>query len=469
MSRARNLVSNVGIFGIATLGSQIISFALVPLYTHTLQPEEFGTIELVTTGAALAVPIVSLTIFESLVRFLMSKGSDPRSITSNTAAITLIMAASFLLTYPLVALIIGSGSTLPYLYAMVVVQVHHSLASQYARGSGRIKLFAITGVFQSLLFGASNVLLVVYLGLGVEGFLASTILSAATAAVFLFVSSGMYRNIRMSYINKSVAKELLSYSIPLVPNYAMWWFVNSANRYFVYIFAGAGTAGVFAISNKVPLLLLAATSVFAQAWQLSAFDAHGDVDRDAFYSRTLQTYSSILFLGCAGVLVITKPLFDSVFASSYSDGWKYVAPLLLAAAFSSLSLFVGTAYSAAKKTAGALKTSIAAAILAVSLNVMLVPGLGAYGAALASFISFFFLFCYRVIDTRRYLNVSVNWPIWSCSLALILLQYIVMHLNFSELWEFIALACATLVLLVANLKTLVKLLRGMKRSPVRPN
>ena len=61
------------IFAIGNLGSKMILFFLVPLYTNYLTTEEYGTADLIFTVAQLVVPVVSLTIYDAVIRFGLDK------------------------------------------------------------------------------------------------------------------------------------------------------------------------------------------------------------------------------------------------------------------------------------------------------------------------------------------------------------------------------------------------------------
>ena len=58
----KNLLKDLIIFAIGSLGSKLILFLLVPLYTNFLSTEEYGTTELIYTFEQLLVPFASMVI-----------------------------------------------------------------------------------------------------------------------------------------------------------------------------------------------------------------------------------------------------------------------------------------------------------------------------------------------------------------------------------------------------------------------
>ena len=77
------LFKNTSIFAIGVFGSKLITFFLVPLYTNVLTTEEYGSADLVTTLANIIVPIISLVIYDSVLRFGLSKSENTDSVIKN--------------------------------------------------------------------------------------------------------------------------------------------------------------------------------------------------------------------------------------------------------------------------------------------------------------------------------------------------------------------------------------------------
>ena len=83
MGNNRNtyLIKNTIIFTLGNLGSKLITFFLIPLYTNALTTTEYGVVDLVTTVGTVAVPILTLNICESVMRFALDKNADNKKIT----------------------------------------------------------------------------------------------------------------------------------------------------------------------------------------------------------------------------------------------------------------------------------------------------------------------------------------------------------------------------------------------------
>ena len=49
------------------------------------------------------------------------------------------------------------------------------------------------------------------------------------------------------------------------------------------------------------------------------------------------------------------------------------------------------------------------AVANITLNIILLNTIGIVGAAIATFVSYLIVFIYRVIDTKKYLYMKINW------------------------------------------------------------
>ena len=72
-SKSKALIKDTFLFAIGSFGSKFILFLLVPLYTNFMSKSEYGISELVTSLGQLLVPIVSLSIWEGLIRYALKK------------------------------------------------------------------------------------------------------------------------------------------------------------------------------------------------------------------------------------------------------------------------------------------------------------------------------------------------------------------------------------------------------------
>ena len=67
--KVKTLLKDTAIFALGSIGSKVIMFFLVPFYSYYLSTEEWGVSDLVYSAAQVAIPIVTIVIFDSVIRF----------------------------------------------------------------------------------------------------------------------------------------------------------------------------------------------------------------------------------------------------------------------------------------------------------------------------------------------------------------------------------------------------------------
>lgn len=105
-NRNRYLMKNTIIFTLGNFGSKLISFFLIPLYTNVLTTTEYGVVDLVVTVVTVAVPVLTLNISESVMRFALDKDADKQKITQIGTGVLLIGMLVGLLVFQYAVLLI---------------------------------------------------------------------------------------------------------------------------------------------------------------------------------------------------------------------------------------------------------------------------------------------------------------------------------------------------------------------------
>ncbi|KAF1298819.1 polysaccharide biosynthesis protein [Enterococcus sp. JM4C] len=450
MNKYKKLLNNSIVFAIGNLGTKLIAILLVPLYTFYLTPDEYGITDLITTTTNLMLPIVSLSIFDAVLRFVMDKDEDKESVLTNGILVSVIGTVISIGIYPIMFSFIKDHQLVICLYVLLFFQIFFTIFSQFARGIGKVKVFAVSGILVAFFLFLCNLFFIVYLGLGILGYILSMIFSTAVGIVYLLISINLFSYVKLDKINKELIKRMLMYSMPLIPNALMWWITNASGRFFILYYLGLSANGLYAVANKFPSLLSILYSIFSQAWQLSAIEEFDSEESNTFYSTIFNLFTFVMFTGASLFLILLKPLLTIVVESNYYVTWQYIPYLLLGVIFSSFSSFIAANYIAAKQTKGVFTTSIYGAVINVVGNFILIPLLGLTGASLSLLISFFVTWIIRVYDTRKFVNLQLNKLNIFLNLICLSVQIFVLNLRLSLGYEMLINLIVFLVICIVN-------------------
>lgn len=404
MNKYQKLAGNTLIFAIGSFGMKFLSFILVRLYTAFMSKAEYGTAELLVQTVNMLYPIVTLSMADAVIRFGMDKGYDKRQVYTSAVVSCVIGLGALALISPVFNLLDiffkGYGFLL---YVCCYFSCFRQIASNYVRSQGYVRLFAADGIFSTLVIVICNVIFLVVLDMGVAGYMLSIIISDALSFAGLTAIAGLNRCLDITYFSKRLFKDMLKYSAPLIPTYVMWWITSASDRLFVIPLCGDDANGIYSAAYKIPSLLMMLTTLFYQAWQMSAIENRGDAGLTKFYTKIYSAYSSVLMIGAAGIIMLVKPLTWLLVDKEYLSAYLYTPVLVIAMVFQCLCQFTSSVYNVKKKSMNSMITSIIAAVTNIILNFLLIPQLGVYGAALATAAAYFICFVIRILDVRNFI------------------------------------------------------------------
>ncbi len=411
MGKYKKLFSNTGILAIGTFASKFLVFFMMPLYTACLLPEEYSTADLISQTANLLMPFACSGIADGIFRFAMDKNEDKKSVFSSGISVLLVCSAIFLLLSPL----IGLYATLRNYVWLVVLYVLaanvHSVVVQYIRALGKMLLFSVGGILGTAPTISFNLIFLLGFDMGVEGYILSIILGDVLVTAFLLPVSGVWRDIKFGLSSKVKIREMLKYSVPMIPTTIFWWITSVSDRFLVIAMKGSEVNGLYAAAYKVPTLLTLLCTVFIQAWQFSAVSEGDETDRSDFFAKVFAGFQGVLFMAASALILFSKFVTDILLADSYYESWRYIPVLTLAMVYSSLVTFMGSVYMVRKKSVYSFLTAAVGAVINIALNLVLIPHWSAMGAAVATFVSYFVVMIIRSIDTRRLVRFKLGIPL----------------------------------------------------------
>ena len=475
-SSYKKLFSNTIIFAIGSFSSKILVLLLVKVYTTYLTPEEMGINDVITQIANWLLPIVTMTMSESMIRFGLDKAYDKRKVFTAGNVVCLAGLAVLGIVLPIVSF---SGIADKYLsgysFLLFVYLFTSSLKlvySTFVRSLEKVKLFAVNGILTTLFTLVGTIVFIVGLKLGNSGYLLSIILSDYLSIVFLTFSAKLWKYLDFKRLDKEIFVEMLRYSIPLIPAQLLWLITNSSDSFMTTHYLGSGRNGILSASYKIPNLVATVYMMFGQAWNMSAIMENDSDERDRFYSNVFNLNQSLLYVLAAGCLLIVKPLTGIWLGESFQESIRYSPILIYSSVFSCFGTFLGSIYLASKQTKRSLMTSLVSGVTNVVLNIILIPRIGLYGPAISTVASYFIVFIIRSYDSRKLVpfdlkikKIVVNNIILIVMVAINVVQPYLDSMKLS----IVSLPILFLIVLAMNFKPLWSMLEKMIPAKLKKN
>ncbi len=440
-------MKDIGIYAIGNIGSKLITFLMVPMYTYFVHDtSDFGYYDLCLTVCLLLIPFVTLQLRDGAFRFLLDCDSD-----TQRKRIVTFVSRTMITTLALSLLVAGAMALftniqyLGYAVGLLIAMSLQEVYSQVFRGLGNNRAFVAVGILSALGIGLFSILFVAGLGWGIKGIFLANILARVLALVIVESRVRLVTHHTNWKIKSSeVARDIIRYTLPLLPGSLCWWLTGSSDRLFISHFLGLDVNGVYAVAIRFTGIINTLAIIFYQAWQETAILQYNSADRDSFFSKMFNSYIFLLAGILVGYVFMLKVNYNWLVASEYRESLNFIYPLGLSAVIFAVAAFFDMGYQCAKDTKRTLPAIVLAAIVNVALNFALIKHLGVYGVITTLLVTYLVLVTYRWFDMKRYFTLKFDRRTL-VPIAVILLSAVPFYYSHNILMDIafmvIALAC----------------------------
>jgi O-antigen/teichoic acid export membrane protein len=424
-----------GVYSLGNLAVKAAGLLLLPLYLDParLVQADYGYLGLLEAVAQLAIAVAGLGVASGLLRYTSAPESRAeRNDYTTTALVTTFLAAGVAfgvvhaLSGPLSGLLMGDVTRAPILQwtgAYVAVKVVGAVPYMVLRVRERPGLF-----LGALLLEIGVLVAGVWVALGVrdaglQGVMVAFTASAAASAlplslVVLAVSRGAWRPV--------LARRLLRFGLPLTLAMLAGILLNTGDRFVLEALAGPDVLAVYVLAAKFGgLINMLFVQSFNMAFAVIGLKALGGAEAGTsgtdFHRRVFRHFVVGAGWGVLGVSVLTRDVTDVL---SPNPAYLGAEPLVLPIAFGFLLygvyFVVMNVLYAANRTRKVAGLVLAAAVFNLGLNVLLVPFLGAMGAALATAASYALLVGLSLRQARKTMPLDLPWSALVATTLLVL-------------------------------------------------
>jgi O-antigen/teichoic acid export membrane protein len=411
----RRFFRDSAIYVVPTILSSGMSFVMFPFYAHHFDPTQYGVFDLLTLTAMLVGWTVALEIYQGLGVYVGGEKNQRRvrqyastALWFSVGAYALFGLLAELFVSPLSHALLGPGVELSLLRVAVpwmCISGLLAITQAQLRWQLRPVAFAIGSVINATVTIVASAVLVFGVGLGVEGAILGQLIAGASCLAYVFAATrGTFRLI----FDWQKCKQMLSYSIPMVPS-SIGVFLNLyADRLVIQHVRSLADLGLYGVGYRlatvVSLLLTAVQGaalplILARKDEPSTPRELADVFR-IFAVLGLSAFVAISLLATPALHVLADP--------RYQHSAAVVPFLLISVLFASMYSFApGMAIK--KKPIPMAAMTVMAGIANLVLALVLVPPLGILGAGIATAVTSFAWFVGLMVVSQRHYPVPHRW------------------------------------------------------------
>jgi O-antigen/teichoic acid export membrane protein len=395
------LLRHSGIYFLARILAGGAAFAIIAAYTRLLDPHAFGELALSLAGVGFFAVLIVEGPMLAMLRYLPGHSEAARA----TTLWGLILPAAVVCCVAMVAFLLATPERWRVQLALCAGLLFATLLHQFqlaaAQGALRPGKYALLGSLESVLDMVLGIGLVL-LGYGVPGALLGTTLAALAAVAVNW--RGWWIN--WKFFDPVLGRRMLRFGLPLIASAFFGWLAAFGDRWLLAAFVGTDKAGLYAAGYDLQMNLLgvpmAVMALAGVPLTISAFSERG-VPAAQAQLRMLGAFIILIVLPEAIGIVMTGPLLVNIFLGpEFRSLALSLLPILVSATFlKALMLYMNYGYILGARTDLTLLSMAVAATIDLTLNVILIPHYGAWGAAIAALIGFGTGFAIAVLKMGR--------------------------------------------------------------------
>lgn len=409
-----DLVRHSAVYGAGLIASRMMSVLLLPIYTRYLSPADYGVIAILDITAGLLAVLVGAGIAQAVQRFHFdSEDPDDRArvwwtglaFVATTA--TVLALPAWWMRESLARLTLGAEvADGAFFYALVLPTMWFSTVTGILQNYVRVRkwsnLFVVVTVGNMLINVGLNLWFLIGLDMGVAGILLGNLIGAALLfAILLSVFARALGRLRM---RRALIAPLVAFGAPILVTTLLHWVMHEADRYFLRHFLDVGQVGLYSIAYQIgygvnTLLLVP----FLSIWTVVIYEIAEQPDAREVYARVFRYYVCGTALVMLGVSIVAGLLVRLLTTPRFYTAAEIVPIVCLAYVFFSLDAHFRVPALLAKRTATMLLPAAVAAVINLAANLVLIPRLGAAGAAWAAVVTFA---CFAAVGLWRYRRID---------------------------------------------------------------
>lgn len=415
---ARRILGGSSQISLASASARVISLVGFPLLSRWLGPAPYGVLSLVGTLVGLASNVGLLGLDMSYARFSLDGDRDQKEIEAFCwtraffASLLLALVSSVVWQFIRIDWGIRDAAVVAlFLPPSIIVAVLATMSTTRARLSSSYRRISVAMVSSAMIALVAS-LFVSWLGVrGVAPLLLGAFLSSGLILVFLGTPSPteLVRGIGSLPVSRRNQVYKLGFSCAVTG--PLYWLISTSDRWFIARWAGESELGIYSIASTIALSGIMINSAVHQVLFPEASRVYGRGEGELNgLARLWEALTGLLLVVMIVIGCLGGDILKILTAKSFHSGSEYVPWLAASAFFYGFAGLGNLFYFLEGRMSRVVIFWIVSAIVCFVSNFLLVPVLGASGAAIAQFLAYGALAFQTVLFGSLLSPMSLRWP-----------------------------------------------------------
>ena len=430
----KNMLKSFFSFSIGGYLSLAIGFFTTPIVTRLISPEEYGVFSIFNLFLNIFLLISLIGLDQGFIRFYYEEKDKSQLLQK------CILFSFGVYIFEVFVIYIFRNKISIYLFGnynkeiifIVMAYIPILIINTFANIIIRMERKGFTYSTLQALLPLFNFVFILFFYNKIGNSFKTLLYSLVISNFFIMIISIICEKEKWFYIFKMSDEksnisltELLKYSYPILITVLLSWLFQSMDKIFIKKYSTLFELGLYAAGFKIISLFRVISDGFSLFWTPLSFEKYNKDPDNTIFFKNMFNYISILFLIFAICVLMSKNLIILILGKNYREASKIIAPLIFIPLMETLSNITGSGIYLKKKSWYHLIVSLVVSGTNILGNYVLVPKLGAKGAAISTCISYILYFIIRMYLSEKLIKFDFEKKKFYISVILLFLYTLI--------------------------------------------
>jgi O-antigen/teichoic acid export membrane protein len=419
--KLKQLGKDTAIYGISTMVGRFLNFLLIPFFTNIFAPSEYGVIQIIYAYVAILNIFYIYGMDSAFLKFAAFKDIGDEKDNFSTPYISVFITSllfSFIIIYfkDSIALKLGIPSEYHYLIyfavAIIFFDSNGSIPFLTLRLQRQAKKFSIIKILNICTSLVLNVYLILVLHWGIEAILLSNLVASLVSLILLIPT--IARKFRLKF-NTTLFKRLVKFGLPYLPAGLAVMVVQVIDVPILERLTDLKTVGIYKANYKLGIFMMLFVNMFQYAWQPFFLQNAKEENAKEMFSKILTYFTLVGSILVVGISLFIADMAKiqiadySLIGSAYWSGLNIVPIILFAYLINGIYVIFSAGIYIEEKSLYVPFIAGSGAVLNIGANILLIPVIGIYGAALATLAAYLIMAIGYYGVTQKFYHINYEW------------------------------------------------------------
>ncbi len=408
--KVKLIFRNSIIYSLGNLSIALTGYLLIPVYTRHLALAEYGLLGILEVTFQIISNIFGFALYEAYNRWYFEKTSTGKQKSIFFTIIMFLLVIILILITVLfslsehISLLLFDNPELSYVFRLMVISASLQILSRLPLTLMKLQQLAGFYAMSNIARLVSVLLFTIYFVVGLHRNLAGIYEAQIIGHIFFFLIILKYiaKNIELRFESK-ILMDIWKYSYPLTLSAVIVMFLTVTDRYCLKFLANFEEIGIYSLGFKIAsgIKLLIMQSLYL-AISPMIYQMMDSPENKRFYSKLMTYLGLTVMIFVLGASIFSREIILIVARQeSYYAAYIFIPILSLGVFFELLRDLSLTGINISKRTKIIPVIGFLVSLINLTINLILIPLIGAMGSAIATLSSNILFFSLIYIRAQK--------------------------------------------------------------------